>query len=205
MDEASRQSLGEVYEPIPMEPGHDKKEDHHYERNGVQSVFMFVAPNRGWRRVSSRESRTAIDWAEEVRQLLEEDYPEADKVKLLCDNLNIHNISSLYKAFSAPEAHRLARRLELYHTPLNGSWLNIAETELSVLSQQCLDSRIDTAERFNREIQAWQQSRNQSASQVIWKFSTNDARLKLKHLYPIFESDDNTGATDDNAESNASF
>jgi hypothetical protein len=190
MDEASKQLLGEVYPPIAMQPGQDKKEDYHYEREGVQALFMFIDPHRGWRRVSSRDNRTRIDWAEEVRQLLDEDYPEARKVKLLSDNLNTHNIASLYEAFPAPEAHRLARRLELYHTPRNGSWLNIAETELSVLSKQCLDRRIPSTEKLKEELKAWQKVRNQKTSKVIWKFKTIDARVKLKHLYPVFEQEE---------------
>jgi len=187
MDEAAYQLQADVYEPVPMQPGQDKKEDYHYERQGVQALFMFLDPNGGWRRVSNRDSRTRVDWAEEVRQLLDFDYPNARKVKLLCDNLNTHSIASLYEAFPAPEAHRLARRLEIYYTPRNGSWLNVAETELSVLSRQCLDRRMDSVEALKTELQAWQMQRNQRASKVIWKFSTEDARVKLNHLYPIFE------------------
>lgn len=188
MDEASIQLRGHLYEARAMKPGQDKKEDYHYTREGVQALFMFFDPNRGWRRVSNRDSRTRIDWAEEVRQLLDEDYPRARKVKLVCDNLNTHNIASLYEAFPAREAHRLARRLEIYHTPRNGSWLNVAEIELGILSQQCLARRIATKEALHREIEAWQKERNQTASRVIWKFDTGDARLKLKHLYPVFET-----------------
>jgi DDE superfamily endonuclease len=122
MDEASIQLTGHIYEPKPLEPGKDAKVDYHYTREGVQALFMFFDPLRGWRRVSNRAHRTRVDWAEEVRQLLDEDYPQAAKVKLLCDNLNTHSIASLYEAFPAPEAHRLARRLEIYYTPGNGSW-----------------------------------------------------------------------------------
>jgi hypothetical protein len=132
MDEASKQLLGHLYPPMARQPQQDKKEDYHYTREGVQALFMFFDPYRGWRRVSNRDSRTRIDWAEEVRQLLDEDYPPARKVKLVRDNLNTHNIASLDEAFPAPEAHRLARRLEIYPTPRNGSWLNVAEIELSV-------------------------------------------------------------------------
>lgn len=133
MDEASIELHSDVYQPIPMQPDQDAKEDYHLERLGVRALFMFFDPVRGWRRVSSREHRTRLDWAEEVRQLLDEDYPNALMVKLLCDNLNTHHIASLYEAFSAEEAHRLARRLEIYYTPRNGSWLNVTEIELSVL------------------------------------------------------------------------
>ena len=138
---------------------------------------------------SNRDHRTRVDWAEEVRQLLDVDYPQARKVKLVCDNLNTHNIASLYEAFPAPEAHRLARRLEIYHTPRNGSWLNIAEIELSILSKQCLARRIPTSEQLKLELENWQQERNHSASKVIWGFSTEDARVKLQHLYPVFEEE----------------
>lgn len=192
MDEAAKQLTGHLYEPTKMKPGEDKKEDYHYTREGVQALFIFLDPNRGWRRVINRDSRTRVDWAEEVRHLLDVDYPEASKVKLLCDNLNTHNIASLYEAFPAPEAHRLARRLEIYYTPRNGSWLNVAETELSVLSRRCLDRRIAEVEELRRELDAWQEQRNQTASKVIWKFSTEDARIKLKHLYPVFEDAEST-------------
>lgn len=137
MDEASIQLQGHIYEPIALKPGQDAKEDYHYSRQGVQALFMFFNPIAGWRRVSNRAHRTRVDWAQEVRQLLDEDYPLATKVKLVGDNLNTHNIASLYEAFPADVAHRLARRLEIYYTPRNGSWLNVAEIELSVLSQQC--------------------------------------------------------------------
>ena len=122
MDEAAMQLTGQVFEPIPLAPGQDAKQDYHYTRQGVQALFMFLDPHRGWRRVSNRDHRTRVDWAIEVRQLLDEDYPQAQKVKLLCDNLNTHNIASLYEAFPAPVAHRLARKLEIYYTPRNGSW-----------------------------------------------------------------------------------
>jgi hypothetical protein len=187
MDEASRQLQDDLYPGVKMQPKQDKKEDYHYERKGVQAIFMFLDPNRGWRRVSNRDHRTRNDWAEEIKQLLEVDYPEARKVKLVCDNLNTHGIASLYEAFPAEEAHRLARRLEIYYTPRNGSWLNVAEAELSVLSKQCLDRRIPSVEALAKELQSWQEARNKKGSKVIWKFTTADARIKLKHLYPVFE------------------
>ena len=135
-------------------------------------------------RVSGRDSRTRVDWAEEVRRLLDEDYPLANKVKLVCDNLNTHSIASLYEAFPAAEAHRLARRLEIHHTPRNGSWLNVAEIELSVLGRQCLDRRIGSASELDSECTAWESPRNADGSRVIWRFRTEDARIKLRHLYP---------------------
>lgn len=122
------------------------------------------------------------------------DYPQARKVKLICDNLNTHNIASLYEAFPAPEAHRLARRLEIYHTPRNRSWLNVAEIELSVLSKQCLARKIPTKEQLKQELENWQQKRNHTASQVIWRFSTDDARAKLKHLYPVFDQEESANS-----------
>lgn len=184
MDEASKQLLGHVHEPIPEAPGHPAKEDYHYQRHGVQSLFLFFDPIRGWRRVSCRDSRTRVDWAEEIRQLLEEDYPKAPKVRLVCDNLNTHHIASLYEAFPAERARELARRLEIIYTPRNGSWLNVAEIELSVLSRQCLDRRIATAEVLQSECAAWEAARNAEGSRVVWRFTTADARIKLRHLYP---------------------
>jgi DDE superfamily endonuclease/Homeodomain-like domain len=152
MDEASVELTGDLYPSIPAKPGQTKKEDYHYERNGETAIFMFVDPIKGWRRVSNRPQRTRLDWAEEIKQLLDEDYPDAPMIKLVCDNLNTHHIGSLYHAFPAETAHRLARRLSIHHTPRNGSWLNIAETELSVLSQQCLDRRISRADLLKSEL-----------------------------------------------------
>lgn len=184
MDEAAKQLLSDEHELIRMAPGRPAREDYHYQRKGVQAIFMFFDPHRGWRRVSCRESRTRIDWAHEVRRLLEEDYPHARKVRLVCDNLNTHTIASLYQAFPADEAHRLAQRLELIHTPRNGSWLNVAEIELSILARQCLDRRIDSAEELAAECAEWERTRNAQASRVVWTFTTPDARVKLRHLYP---------------------
>ncbi|MBE9046259.1 IS630 family transposase [Pleurocapsales cyanobacterium LEGE 10410] len=184
MDEAAVQ----LTEPIQMQPSRDAEEDYYYTRESTQALFVFFDPNTGWRRVTNRDSRTSIDWAEEIRQLLEVDYPQAEKVKLVCNNLNTHNIASLYKAFPAPKAHRLARRLEIYYTPRNGSWLNVAKTELSVLSQQCLTWRIPTSEKLTSELNAWAMERNHTTAKVIWRFATQDARIKLKYLYPTFET-----------------
>jgi hypothetical protein len=188
MDEASKELHKHDQDPLPLEPGQPIREDYHYERNGVQSLFMFLDPIRGWRRVSCRDSRTRLDWAEEIRCLLEEDYPEAEKVTLVCDNLNTHHIASLYLAFPPEQAHRLARRLEIHHTPRNGSWLNVAEIELSVLSSQCLNRRIGTADELRTEVDAWQRERNQDRCRVHWRFTTTQARVKLRHLYPQFQS-----------------
>ena len=182
MDEAAKQLLSGIV--IPVAPGHAAKEDYHYERHGVQALFLFFDPIRGWRRVSGCDSRTQVDWALQVRQLLEVDYPQARKIKLVCDNLNTHNKASLYKAFPAEVAGRLARRLEIHYTPRNGSWLNMAEIEWSVLARQCLNRRIGSAAELTREIDSWQQTRNEAHSKIEWRFTTEDARMKLRHLYP---------------------
>jgi len=186
MDEAAKQMTADVEAADGLAPGRSAKEDYHYERCGVRSIFLFFDPFRGWRRVSGRDSRTRVDWAEEVRRLLDEDYPEARKVKLVCDDLNTHTIASLYEAFPAAEAHRLARRLEIIHTPRNGSWLNVAEIELSVLARQCLDRRLGSEAEVDAECAAWERDRNADGSRVVWRFTTADARVKLKHLYPQF-------------------
>jgi DDE superfamily endonuclease len=184
MDEASKQLLRDEQPTMPVAPGRPAREDYHYERGGTQALFMFFDPHRGWRRVSCREHRTRVDWAQEIKRLLTEDYPTAPKVRLVCDNLNTHTIASLYEAFPAAEAHSLARRLEMHYTPRNGSWLNVAEIELGVLTRQCLDRRIGTAEELTAETAAWQTERNQIAAKVRWQFTTSDARVRLRRLYP---------------------
>lgn len=184
MDEASKQLLRDEHPALPLAPGHPVREDYHYERRGTQAIFCFFDPIRGWRRVDCRDSRTAVDWAEQVRILLEEDYPAAYKVKLVCDNLNTHTTAALYEAFPAEQARALARRLEIHHTPVHGSWLNVAEIELSVLARQCLDRRIGGVAELRSEVAAWQAERNADESRVIWRFTTADARIKLRHLYP---------------------
>ena len=189
MDEAARQVLGHVVPPVPLGPGQPARLDHHYERHGTQALFLFVDPAQGWRRVSCRDSRTRRDWAEEVQRLLEEDYPQARKVKLVCDNLNTHHIASLYEAFDAETAHRLARRLEIHYTPRNGSWLNVAEIELSVLQRQCLDRRFASAEQLALSAWYWAQERNAAVARIRWQFTTANARVKLRHLYPQYQTD----------------
>ena len=186
MDEARKQLLQDERSVEPMAPGRPAREDYHYERNGTQAIFMFFNPVSGWRRVSCRDNRTRVDWAEEIRRLLDEDYPRARKVKLICDNLNTHSIASLYEAFPAAEAHRLRERLEIHYTPRSGSWLNVAEIELGVLSRQCLNRRIANAADLDRELAAWEKQRNVEANVVQWRFTTADARIRLKHLYPHF-------------------
>lgn len=187
MDEAAKQITSDVEPALPMGPGRLRREDHHYERQGTRAVFLFFDPLRGWRRVSSQEGRTRWDWAEEVRQLLEEDYPHAEVVTLVCDNLNTHDIASLYTAFDAETAHRLARRLRLQHTPRNGSWLNMAEMELSVLTRQCMGRRFQSAEQMDQALAAWQARRNRLGQGAQWRFATSDARIKLQRLYPTHD------------------
>ena len=186
MDEASRQILSDTNVPLPMKPGTPKRVDDKYERHGVRALFMFYNPIDGWRRVGCRESRTRTDWAEEVQSLLDEDYPSAEMVTLVCDNLNTHDFASLYHAFDAETAGRLRRRLRLIFTPKNGSWLNMAEMELSILSRQCLGNRrFGTAEELDSEVIAWESDRNNHHYGTNWRFTTADARTKLKSLYPL--------------------
>lgn len=184
MDEASKQVVSDLEPALPMTPGHPRREDHHYQRVDVQALFMFFDPLRGWRRVSSRKRRTRDDWAEEIQQLLDVDYPQAKMVTLVSDNLNTHNIASLYQRFDAETAGRLRRRLRMIHTPKNGSWLNMAEMELSILSRQCINRRFDSVTQMEKEIAAWQKQRNRQALGASWQFTTSDARIKLKSLYP---------------------
>ena len=190
MDEASRQVLADVTPPLPMKPGSPRRVDDKYERQEVRSLLMFYNPVAGWRRVGCRASRTRLDWAEEVRHLLEVDYPEAERVTLVCDNLNTHDLASLYFAFDAETAHRLACRLRLIFTPKNGSWLNMAEMELSLLSRQCLGSRrFVAATAMDSAVAAWEQDRNRHHFGTNWRFTTADARIKLKSLYPVPDID----------------
>jgi len=190
MDEASRQILSDVTLPLPMKPGAPKRIDDKYERQEVRSLLMFYNPIAGWRRVGCRESRTRLDWALELKQLLDVDYPLAEVVTLVCDNLNTHDLASLYFAFDAATAHRLARRVRMIHTPKNGSWLNMAEMELSLLSRQCLGTRrFATAAAMDAEIAAWQHDRNENRRGTNWRFTTADARIKLKSLYPVPDVD----------------
>jgi hypothetical protein len=184
MDEASKQLVRDELPPLPMSPGHPLREDYHYERRDVMAIFMFFDPIRGWRRASISESRTREDWAWQIRQLLEEDYPNARKVKLVCDNLNTHHLASLYHAFPAAKAHELARRLEIHYTPRNGSWLNMAEIELSILGKQCLNRRIESPALLMKEVSQWNVDRNATHSVVHWRFTTQDARIKLHRMYP---------------------
>ena len=184
MDERPMQLLKETRAPLPPGPGRPARYEYEYERNGTAVHFLFTEPLAGWRKANVRERRTAFDWAAEARILLEEDYPDARKVVLVCDNLNTHKIASLYKAFGPAEARRLARRLEIHYTPKHGSWLNIAEIELSALTKQCLDRRLGDLDTVRRETAAWARDRNAAQKSVDWQFTTANARIKLKHLYP---------------------
>jgi hypothetical protein len=184
MDERPMQLLKETRRPLPPEPGKPARHEYEYERGGTAVHFLFTEPLGGWRKANVRERRTAVDWADEVRILLEEDYPEAQQVVLVCDNLNTHKGASLYEAFQPEEARCLARRLDIRHTPKHGSWLNIAEPELSVLASQCLDRRMGDIETVRRESAAWARDRTAAQKTVDWQFTTGDARIKLKHLYP---------------------
>jgi hypothetical protein len=184
MDESSKQLIGEVTEPIPAAPGHPLLKDDEYVRNGVAEIFLEVEPLAGRRHVEVTERRTMIDWAKNIRDMLDIRYPNAKKVALVMDNLNTHGIASLYEAFPPAEALRLANRLEIHHTPKHGSWLNIAEIELSVLKRQCLPERIPDINLMKRKIRVWNNERNSKQTKVDWQFTTEDARIKLKRLYP---------------------
>jgi len=183
MDESSMQLIGEVQQPIPAAPGHPVLMDDEYVRNGVANIFMEVEPLGGKRNVKITERRTQVDWAYFIREMLEERYRDAEKVVLIMDNLNTHAISSLYCAFPPEEARDLANRLEIHYTPKHGSWLNIAEIELSVLKRQCLAVRIDCIEKMRAKVTAWNNDRNNRQTKVDWHFKTVDARIKLKRLY----------------------
>lgn len=189
MDEQPFQRLDHTRELLPMRPGKAEREDYEYERKGTACIFLFTDALAKWRRVSVREHRTAIDWAKEMRILLEEDYPDAEKVVLVCDNLNTHVAASFYKAFSPKVARGLLKRLEVHYTPKHGSWLNIAECELSTLTRQCLNRRIPDLALLQKETKAWERDRNKIQKGVDWRFSTKDARIKLKSLYPKLNCD----------------
>ena len=184
MDESNKQLVGEVRAPIPAAPGHGQLLDHEYVRHGVAALFVEVEPLVGRRHVAVTERRTRQDWAQFIKVRLDERYPQATKVRLVMDNLNPHEPASLYETFPPAEAHRLAARLEIHYTPKHGSWLNIAEIELSALNSQCLRRRIPSAQIMRREIAAWQSARNHRGAPVHWRFTTEDARIKLTRLYP---------------------
>ena len=188
MDEQPVQLLGERVEPLPTKPCKPAKEDYEYTRCGVCSIFIFTEPLKGWRQVHVSERRTKVDWALHIQELLDVHYPNAEKIRLVMDNLNTHNISSLYETFKPEVALALAKRLEIHYTPKHGSWLNVAEIELSVMTMQCLNRRISSIASLQSELSAWETDRNTALKSVDWQFTTEDARDKLKFLYPIPKS-----------------
>ena len=188
MDEASKQLIGEVRDPLPARPGQIEKYDSEYKRLGTADIFMAVEPLAGRRTVRVTDRRTKLDWADFIRHLLEEVYADADCVVLVMDNLNTHSVGSLYDAFPPDKARSPASRLEIHYTPKHGSWLNMAETELSILCRRCLDRRIACQQVMTQEIAAWEQERNRNESTINPQFTTADARIKLKRRYPSREN-----------------
>ena len=188
MDETSKQLTKESRIPLPGRRGQPRRYDYEYERNGVANLFLFYAPFLGQRCVVVTDHRTKRDWAEQIQALVDEWYPEAERIVLVLDNLNTHTGASLYETFAPAEAHRLLDRLEIHYTPKHGSWLNIAEIELSVLTRQCLGRRIPDKQTLAREVHAWAQKRNDCHAKVDWRFTSENARIKLKRLYPIISN-----------------
>jgi hypothetical protein len=187
LDESSKQLVKETRCPIPARPGQPRRVDYEYERNGTANLFMVFEPLGGRRRVKVTDRRTIADFAEVVRQLVDEWYPKAEKIVLVMDNLNTHKPASLYEVFEPAEARRLLERLEIHYTPKHGSWLDMAETELGVLNTQCLDRRIPDKRTLVSEVAAWEKSRNEAHCKINWRFTTKDARIKLKRLSPSFQ------------------
>ena len=186
MDEATKQLISEVREPIPLQPGQPLKYDYQYRREGVCNLFMFFDPLTGWREVLLRESRTKRDWVLCLQQVVDEHFSEAEVVRIVQDNLNTHNPAAFYEVLEPAEAKRLLDRLEFHFTPLHASWLNMVEIELSVLSRQCLNQRIPTVQKLQKEVKAWVNRRNKHDKTVDWQFTTADARIRLKRLYPLY-------------------
>lgn len=184
MDEKSKQLIAETRSPLPAHPGFVAREDHEYERNGTCNLFIAFEPLRSWRHVKVTDRRTAVDWAHFMKHLADVRYPEAARIRIVMDNLNTHNAGSFYEAFAPTEARRLALRFEFHYTPKHGSWLNMAEIELSALERMCLDQRLATQQAVKTEVAAWEEERNEKYVTVDWRFTTPDARFKLKSLYP---------------------
>ena len=184
MDETSKQHIKETRTPLPTRSGEPEKYDFEYERNGVSNLFMLSAPLEGWRHVKVTDHHTKVDWAQLIKELVDEHYPEKKKIVLVMDNLNTHKLSSLYAAFKPEEARRIAERLEIHYTPKHGSWLDMAEIEIGIMVRQCLDRRIPDQDTLRHELKAWQDKRNKDAVCVNWRFTTQDAKVKLKSLYP---------------------
>ena len=185
MDEQPKQLIAETRKPAPAAPGQPVRIDYEYVREGTCNVWMFVEPLGRWRDVAITDTKTAVDWAQQVRRVVDDShFSQAERITLVCDNLNTHTRATLYEAFEAAEALRIAKKLELVHTPKHGSWLNVAESELSVLTRHCLDHRIAKKKTVAAEAQAWSEERNNGQVGVDWQFTTADARIKLKRLYP---------------------
>lgn len=184
IDEAMKQLVQETVMPIPAKPGQPRREDYQYERNGTANLFMICEPMAGWRYVEVTRQRTAVDYAHLLKDIVDRYYPEVTLITIVQDNLNTHTPASLYKAFEPAEARRILKRLEFCHTPKHGSWLNMAEIELSILGRQCLDRRIAEFETLQSEVAAWVAARNEQETWIDWRFTTADARVKLKRLYP---------------------
>jgi hypothetical protein len=184
MDEMPKQLLDEKYQPLPTQPGQSAKEDYEYERHGTANLFMLFEPLAGKRYIGTNSHRKAVDWAHVMKTVADEHYPDAEVIVLVMDNLNTHKPASFYEAFDPEEAHRLSRRFEIHYTPKHGSWLNMAEIELSALVRQCLKRRIPDQHTLDAEAQAWAKDRNDMVVKVDWRFTTADARIKLRHLYP---------------------
>ena len=195
-DETSRQLVADKRPAIGAKPGRVERYDYEYKRNGTRNLFMFCEPKAGWRYVEVTEQRTAVDFAHQMRWLVDEAYPHTETIRLVLDNLNTHKLGSLYDAFKPAEARRIAKRLELHYAPVHGSWLNMAEIELSVFSNQCLNRRISDEVALKREVSALEHERNQAASVIDWRFSTQDARTKLQHTYPSYSDGNGTRAYD---------
>ena len=187
VDEAGKQLIGEVREPLPLRPGSPAKSDYEYERVGMANLFMAFEPLAGYRHVEVTERKTSVDFARFLKVLSDEHYADAERIVLVCDNLSTHTPAALYEAFEPAEARRLAKRFEWHYTPKHGSWVNVAEMELSVLSRQCLDRRIPNFATLTREVAAWTKTRNAAEVNVVWQFTTADARIKLKKLYPTIQ------------------
>lgn len=187
VDEGGKQLIGEVREPLPVRPGSAAREDSEYKRGGVANLFLAFEPLAGTRHVEVTARKTSVDFARFMKRLSDEHYPDAERIVLVCDNLSTHSPAAFYEAFEPQEARRLARRFEWHYTPRHGSWLNVAEMELSVLARQCLDRRIPDEATLAREVAAWQRQRNAAEVKVNWQFTTVDARVKLRKLYPLFQ------------------
>ena len=186
-DEGSKQLIKETRLPLPARPGDVAKYDYEYERNGTSNLFIFFAPLEAWRHVKVTDQRTMIDFAHCMRDLVDIHFPDAEKIVLVMDNLNTHKMASLYEAFAPEEARRIIEKLEIHHTPKHGSWLNMAEIELSVLQRQCLQARIPDQATLTEKVTAWEQRRNVHSSTVHWRFTIDDARIKLHRLYPTID------------------